>query len=1292
MNSISRSFDLPGYELTGLLGSGGMASVFRARQNSTGQWVAIKLLQLDPDAAGSLSAPRLTRFDRETALCARLHHPHIVRLLDKGTLNRHLYYAVYEYLPGETLREYILRQGALSAAEATQIMLQVLDALACAHAQGIVHRDLKPQNIMIDAANARPSATLFDFGIGLALDDVPAPLDATDITGTPSYSAPEQLRGEPATAKTDLYAWGLLFIECLTGRSAFHGATLAEIYHAQLTPQDLPLPPGLAGHPLQEVLRAALAKQPRIRAGDAIGLYQRLASVNVDNLLRPMTLAEHDQPAAPDHERTWINPSSPSRAPFEKRQVTALYCSLSLGRTGSTTIDLETLEALQREHLSTSLDIVQRLGGHAMGALAAAMLFYFGYPRVSDRSGQHAARAALELIGQTRRRAQALRAQHGVVLEMSIAIHVGDVLLCADMQPSQTAARAQELQRRAAPGQIRLSQDARLALARFVECSQVMPQMASDAPTYLLVREHASDGFSFLDHGIEAMAGRQVELQALQALWRNTLADGGRAMLLCGEAGVGKSRLLFEWAALDDGLILSSLCEPEQQHAALYPVLRWVRQYLERGTSAQPQDRVQRLHRHLEELGLDADHLSVLLCSWLGIGGAPQRPGFWEKHSPELQKQMLLDALERLLLSIGERQPLRLLLEDTHWIDPSSAAFLDQLLPKLQGTAICLVMTARTEESPWIPRVPSLPLSGLDRATLEQLLSPLLGGRQIDAQALHSIHEHTAGIPLYVQELVAFLRSRGDLVLNGDTYQLATAHLRELLPVSLRETLGHSLHRVGAAKHTAQLAAALGREFDPELLAQIAPCDDVTLHAHLQTLLSVGLVSRCRQVGDAHYIFKHALLRTAAYDSMPRAAREQAHGRIAAALEARLCASGQGEQGVLAHHHAAAAQYEQALHWSGQATEQALQRALYDAALDLIAEAEPWLEQLPRSRRQGPELRLYRLKISALMARHGWANERVRNTANRAHQLALRSTNAEHTPALLWSLATYHHVASHRREVRQIVAQLYNRQSASSEERIAALVLAGSAAWIDGHYGLAREHLQQAVALPRSSQRVEQTLLYGLDCGIWAQSVLACVTWFTHTDDSLAHGLAADAVRQARELDHVPSLGLALMYQAYIHQYAGDLQQTAQVCGQLVELATTYGLPAYGAYGELIQSWTQASFARASRTIDQLRQLGCLLGHTYFHGLMADIQSHQGHQAEALSLCNSSLALCDELGERYYQPELLRLKARVLSRQGAQRNATEIADTLQQACALAEQMQMSRSRRDAQKDMSNLFH
>lgn len=352
------------YEVETRIADGGFGVVYKGRKRATGQAVAIKILHRSAD--GSTSKEDAERLEREMRLCAKLHHPHIVGLIDFVRTSRGDDFAVFEFVPGSNLADVLAAEGALDPEESIHLMLQVLDALACAHGEGVIHRDLKPANIMVTATGARRNALVLDFGIGTRIASARwsplRPVTAPgEYLGTPAYSAPEQLRGLPVTPATDLFAWGLVLLECLTGRRAFEGP-VPHVIHQKLGPEPLVLPEALAEHPLGHLLRQITAKDPGLRPHSAT------------QVLRALQTMEHAQALVRDH---FVGPQrrSTRSATTPRSWATQLsrVWSVSPSRNPNFTGREATLDSL-RERLLTAprlpLVALRGLGGVGKSQLA----------------------------------------------------------------------------------------------------------------------------------------------------------------------------------------------------------------------------------------------------------------------------------------------------------------------------------------------------------------------------------------------------------------------------------------------------------------------------------------------------------------------------------------------------------------------------------------------------------------------------------------------------------------------------------------------------------------------------------------------------------------------------------------------------------------------------------------------------------------------------------------------------------------------------------------------------------
>ncbi|WP_157135603.1 protein kinase domain-containing protein, partial [Burkholderia oklahomensis] len=427
------------YRLGAVLGEGGAGRVLEAIRLDTSQRVAVKLLREDAPRGARERTRLRARFRREMTLCARLSHPNVVALLDNGETPDGLLFAVFEHVEGRTLRALLAADGALPAEATGVLMAQVLDGLAHAHASGVVHRDLKPQNVMVTTIDGEPRAKILDFGIGALLPDAHAADEltltaTTEVLGSPQYCAPEQLRGEPPTAKSDFYAWGLMVIECLTGHPVMQGASVADVLYQHLSPVDVALPPAIAAHPLGDVLRDALNKDPRQRAESAQALANRFRAIHFPGLVGGLRYGRRAQ-AEPGVAYGERGRQTAVDAPVGRRQVTALCCRVAVVAGGAQPDDAaaaeEALDAFHAHWLTRCSDIAVRYGGHVAGALGDTLLFYFGYPEGIDRPAQRACRAALEM---TRHAGQASSAPQPAAdgarepawrIEIAGAIHVG---------------------------------------------------------------------------------------------------------------------------------------------------------------------------------------------------------------------------------------------------------------------------------------------------------------------------------------------------------------------------------------------------------------------------------------------------------------------------------------------------------------------------------------------------------------------------------------------------------------------------------------------------------------------------------------------------------------------------------------------------------------------------------------------------------------------------------------------------------------------------------------------------
>lgn len=1282
-----------GYQLLDRLGEGAAGVVYKARQVSTGQLVAVKMLRLGQVAEGAARDRLVARFARETQLCAQLHHPHIVRLLDKGESDTGELFAVFEYVPGETLRDLLLREGALAAPQAGELMGQVLDALVAAHEQGIVHRDLKPLNIMVSRSGAQWHAKVLDFGIGTLSADL-GQAEVRDLTlttetlGTPRYSAPEQLRGEPPTVKSDLYAWGLILLECLTGAPAISGNTLAQIYHQHLSPAEVPMPPGLLRHPLGELLRRVLSKSPRERGADTRGLFARFRQINLHSLVGSLSEESPAGMAAGGMDATATRASG--SAPAERRQITMLCFSLAIASIGEAPADQEAVEAreaLLEDQLTQCQDTCLAYAAYPAGTLGHTRLMYFGYPQASDTAARRAARAALDLVGQVAQRSRRLEKRDAIRLEIRVALHTGIVVTRPGQVPAGLAAAvATRLEHLAAPGAIVASEGARRLLERHFTLEPAGLLLAAEdtraAPAWLLMAEREGEvASSPRDWTVQRqLLGRGAEFTALQALWQRAGAASGGALMLVGEPGMGKSRLvqsLCDHVRDDKGRAWVLQCLPEQRNTALYPFLRWMSAQLQLDSAPDAQLAGQRLRGALEAQGLAVAEVAPILCSWLSLPPPEDLPPI--PHAPLRQKQIVLDTLVTLLDKLAAG-PALLVLEDVHWIDPTSRELVDRLLGA--PGRLALLLTSRPDGD-YRPQLEVLPLQGLGQAEAEALVRRMLGSQILGDSEIAQLAARADGNPLYLTELT---RARIDQ--HQRPAEASGGALLPEIPSSLRDVLSQALDRLGPAKETAQLAAALGREFEQSLLIETALRDEAAVQSDLEQMFLADLVYRQRRVQGDSFSFRHALIRDAAYDSMTAPLREQTHARIAQVLEA---SDAQANAAQLALHYAGAGRYDRAVSYGTRAAGLALSRALQDEALGHAEAARAWIPRLPEGERMAAELDLNLIATQAQMSKYGWADPRVRAGAERSHELLAHLDDQERSGAAMWALAIFHHVAGDRPRVRQLAEQMVELSERADSPALmrAAYTLQGVSHWIDGRYREAAVSLERVLAAPRAMHDQDATQ-FGLDCRCWSMAALSNVRWFLDADEAAALAIAEAAVAEAEALEHMPTLGLALMHHAYLYQPRGDRSGTSGPCGRLLDLSRRFGLPAVEAYGAAVDCWVRADAVSMAHILGGLQAMGCQLGQTFLCSLAADIAAGTGQFDAAIEAADRGLAQAAQSGEHYFEAQLLLQKAGYVLAGCTQSSQGPAMALLEQAVSCAERSGMEHTRRRAAQQLQAL--
>ena len=1094
---------LPGYSVTGIIGAGGFGTVYKAKKHSTGQDVAIKLLK-----RSHLTDDRMRRhqerFERETTLCAKLTHPNIVRLIDKGEWTNQQIYAVFEYIPGITLRDRIRSPAPISAMEAANIMGQVLEGLVYAHDQGIVHRDLKPGNIMLSQYGAKTHVKILDYGIGAFTPDVRS-IDyktltlTTEALGTPSYSAPEQLRGELPTIKADLYAWGLLLLECLTGSPAIQGDTLAECYHQQLSRQPVPIPAALISHPVASLLKKVLEKNLEQRAGDTRAILQEFSQINFLSLVGQLgDTPPKSQLDQPDDDATRADIRNYQGLVVEQKSISVLAVDVcAYSTTGA--VSPEIIEPVQYRLMDRCREIARQMGGYEAGSLGSTMLFYFGYPYVSDSDTRRALQAGMLLVEDPNLNGLPQADSENIVGQVRAVLHRGPFVVAIDDEPSgYTAVTTMQLLRTLPSKTFWVSDTVKSVLSGKLPADE-SPEFSSRQSTdwgdiFLVQKESALQKPASNINFPHPMIGRESELKLLRQQWQQIDGQGGGSLvLISGDAGIGKSRLVHEFKVEVGGTtetISVCRCLPEHRNSALHPLFDLLQKEIDR---IGPEAKYEALAEQLVQAGIELnDQIMALFCSWLGIDENRKDDNKIEPLSPDKQKKVIFTSLYQWLNKRSAGDKSLFIIEDLHWADPTTLEFLEEIKTEIHNSSLLVVATTRPQPNLMVQgvNIEVVALERLPQHAADQLVKQLLDSDTVDEASLAKIRKQTEGMPLYTEEFVKMLVEGGTLKKTNGIYSLQSNINSANIPLTLQDSLAERLDRLGPAKELAQIASAIGREFDEEVIKALDEYDHTGLAMQIKPLIDAELVYP-EENDHSRYIFRHALIRDAAYDSMLPSTRKSVHRRIAEVLEQQFYNQVSDNPENLAWHYAKSESYEKAVELALLAAEQSLAKSVNKETIAIGRQALEWnAERKDELKRAETELAINDILFPALMAVEGLGSADLIAVSKRSIELThtlsgespedtIQSTNA--TFIARWSEFQDLHFRCESKAAIEIGEKLVEqaRKDGDRIQELVVLPLLGQAYHWYGDIKTAIERCRQALAIYREDEDGELWKTYG---------------------------------------------------------------------------------------------------------------------------------------------------------------------------------------------------------------------
>jgi class 3 adenylate cyclase/predicted ATPase len=976
-------------------------------------------------------------------------------------------------------------------------------------------------------------------------------------------------------------------------------------------------------------------------------------------------------PEAPAAAVTAAPSDAPAPVEAERRQLTVMFCDLVGSTPLATRYDPEDLREIVGAYHRCVTDTVARFAGFVAKYMGDGVLIYFGYPEAHEDDAERAARAGLGIIDAVGR----LATQEPLNVRIGIAsglVVVGDLIGTGASQErgvvGETPNLAARLQALAQPGTLVVADGSRRQIGTLFEIEDLGPQpLAGIAEPQRAWRVVAESGiasrFEALRGGaLTPFVGREEEIELLLRRWQRASAGEGQVVLLSGEAGIGKSRLV---SALHDRLTgephtrLRYFCSPHHQDSALHPFIA----QLERAAGFERDDGAEQTLHKLRELlapGTRDGGQIELLAELLSLPNSAADLNL----SPQRKREMLFEALLHQLEALAAHEPVLFIFEDLHWIDPSSRELLDRTIERAAGLPVLLVATHRPEfASPWngLPQVTMITLARFDRRVGAALVEQIAGGGALTREVAAEIVERADGVPLFVEELTKAVVETGG---SGDGIEKTLAgsiSVSTVVPSVLHAPLMARLDRLGPGpKEVAQIAAAIGREFSYQLLAPIAGRGENDLAVALGRLGDAGLVFCRGTPPTATYLFKHALVRDAAYASLLRRRRQELHAGIATVLEGEFPDVVEAQPELVAQHLTEAGLAERAVVYWQCAGEHAVARSANLEAIAHLTRGIEMLKSLPESpERDERELVLQVASITPLWASRGFGSPQAERAATRALELS-RLVGVD-TPAHFWAVFgvafayLLHGVMPRARELAEQLLGIAEHLQDPELLAYAHFEMGNTLLWF-GELSSARTHLEQSIALYDPEWGRPATFRCGFNCATSSHRFLGHVLWYLgYPDQALSSSRRAIAI--AKEISHPFSVAAALSWAAALHQLRREADRTREVAEADLALTTEQPIPFYAAHAMVLQGWAlveqgqcEEGIVRLREGIDAYRATGSEIEGSQWLALLAEACGTGGQIDEALAVVREALDAIARTGIRYHEAELHRLNGELLLR------------------------------------------
>jgi class 3 adenylate cyclase/predicted ATPase len=970
--------------------------------------------------------------------------------------------------------------------------------------------------------------------------------------------------------------------------------------------------------------------------------------------------------------------SSPEAADGERKTVTALFADIKGSMDLMEDLDPEEARAIVDPAIKLMIDAAHRYDGYVVQSTGDGIFALFGAPLAHEDHPQRALYTALRMQEEVKRYAEKLRAEKGVNLQVRVGVNTGEVVVRSiktdethtEYTPiGHSTSLASRLQTLANPGSIAISEAVRKLVEGYFALKPLGPARIKGVSEPVNVYEVTGLGplrtrlQRSAGRGLTKFVGRAREMEALKHAAEQARSGHGQIAAAMAEAGVGKSRLFFEFKATSQSgwMVLETFSVSHGKASAYFPVLDLLHGYFRIAAEDDARTRREKVNGRIVTLDPTLEDTRPYLFGLLGIveGDDPL-----SQMDGQVKRRRTLDAIKRILLRESINQPLMVIFEDLHWIDDETQAFLNLLAESIANAKILLLVNYRPEYShQWNSKTyyTQLRLDPLGKDSAEEMLSALLGDNAELVPLKRVIIEKTEGNPFFMEETVQVLLDEGALVRNGVTH--LTRPISELkIPPTVQGILAARIDRLPHdAKDLLQTLSVVGREFPMSLIRMVLPKSDEELNRMLNELQLGEFIYEQPALGDTEYVFKHALTQEVSYNSVLLERRKQLHERIGAAIEALYANSIEDHLDVLAHHYSRSGDVPKALEYHERSGRQALQRSAYTDAMRVLTAALELLVRLPESpERDQRELGLQTTLGPVLMITKGWAAPETERVYLRAQELAETGGTAAQRFLLLMGMFGTAYVGGRLQEARDWVEQVRTFVSRHPEPEFLLELdhLDWSFALSTGELEAAQRHVEDGLAFyqahPGSVPVTPYSAHHPAVCGhVWG----ATIFWLRGYPER-ARRHADQAVSLAHEVGHSPSVIFALGHKANVHQIAREVTPALEAAEAAMTIAEKEGVPLFESWARVARGWALAHLGQAEQGVAQIREglamasaTGAEMCRTYNLAQLAEACGKAGRIDEGLAVIAEALDVVQEKGERWWEAEILRLRGELLLKQ-----------------------------------------